>query len=677
MPDTLDRVVKTTCPRDCYDSCGVLIDVRDGAVRRVRADASHGRTHGALCGKCALAYNGAWIDPRKRLSAPLRRSGRKGAGAFEAVSWDEAMAGIAARLQSVVARRGGPSILQTHYTGTCSLIAGNFPLRFFNRIGATEVDPDTVCNKAGHEVLQLMYGSSTFGFDPRTSADARCLVVWGANPSACGPHIHKYWLQELRGHAKLIVVDPIRHDTAASADLHLAVRPGADALLAFSMLHAMRRQGLLDESFLAAHAEGWDAVRAQVDAADPALTAKRTGVDAALVEEAARWYGRGPSLLWMGQGLQRQASGGNVFRSVALLPAAAGQVGRAGTGLLYLNGAAHRGLDVDRLCGSALRSVPAPAVSHMDLAAALEDPARSAALFTWNNNIAASSPEQSRLRRALEREDLLHVAVELFETDTTRFADYVLPAASFMEFDDVVLPYFDYAVSAQVGAAAAPGQSLPNQEIFRRLARAMGYTEEPLFESDAALIEGFIAELGIGIAWSELARRGTVPWREQPVIPFAGPAFPTPGGRIDIASERWVAAGLSYAPRAEADAAPAQGRLRLLSPADGWLMNSSYGNDAEIARQLGAQSVRIHPAEAGRRGLQAGQAVRLRNGAGELEVTLDTSDAVPEGVALLPKGRWPMREAQGANVNVLHGGVRTDVGASNAVHSIEVEMIAL
>jgi len=676
MAEASERVVRTTCPRDCYDSCGMLVDVRGESVRRVRADPAHGRTGGALCSKCALAYNGAWIDPGVRLSAPLRRTGPKGSGSFVPVAWSEAIDGIAQRLQKVVAGSGGPSILQTHYTGTCSVIAGNFPLRFFNRIGATEIDPDTVCNKAGHDVLRIMYGASMLGFDPRTANDARCLVVWGANPSACGPHIHKYWLAGLCEHARLIVVDPIRHDTARSADLHLQVRPGSDALLAFAMLHAMRRQGLLDAAFLADRVSGWEAVQPQIDAADPALVCERIGVTAQAIEDAARLYGHGPSMLWMGQGLQRQASGGNVFRSVALLPAATGQLGRPGTGLLYLNGVVHRGLDVDRLCGSTLRREAAPSVSHMDMAAALEDRTRSSALFTWNNNIAASSPEQSRLRKALTREDLLHVAIDLFETDTTRYADYVLPAASFLEFDDMVLPYFDYAVSAQVRTAAPLGQSLPNQEIFRRLAHAMGYEDEPLFESDAALLDGFIEQLGIGITWPELAARGTVPWRPETVIPFADGVFPTASGRIDAASDQWIAAGLSFAPRAEADAPPGGDRLRLLSPADTWLMNSSYANDPEIARQIGPQSVWIHPAEAGRRQLREDQPVTLRNGTGKLSVTLKTSDRVPQGVALLPKGRWPLHEAQGANVNVLHGGVRTDIGASNAVHSIEVDLVA-
>jgi len=379
----------------------------------------------------------------------------------------------------------------------------------------------------------------------------------------------------------------------------------------------------------------------------------------------------------MGQGLQRQATGGNIFRSVALLPAGTGNLGRAGTGLLYLNGAAYRGIDVDRLCATQLRRAASPPLSHMDLAASLEDDARSSALFSWNNNIAASSPEQSRLKRALSRNDLFHVAIDLFATDTTQYADYVLPAASFLEFDDLVMSYFDYTVSAQVRTVDALGQSLPNQEIFRRLARAMGYEDELLFESDESLLDGFMRQLDIGKPFAELARLGTLHWRPDPIIPFADGIFPTSSGKIEVASDRWTDAGQSFSPRAHADAAPSGGRLRLLSPADAWLMNSSYANDAQISRQLGAQTVWIHPLEAERRNLHDDETVMLRNHAGNLTVNLRSSDSVPQGVALLPKGRWPLREQQRANVNVLHDGTRTDMGASNAVHSVEVEILSL
>src|SRR5579862_968329 len=192
MPSSRTEI-RTTCPRDCYDSCGVSVLLEDGRIRSVKGDAGHFVSQGSLCGKCSLAYNGAWIDPASRLTTPLRRIGPKGAGQFTSVSWDEALGAIAARLKIIAAQRP-ETIIHTHYTGTCSVIAGNFPTRFFKRVGATEVDPDTVCNKAGHEALNYTLGASFVGFDPRTARDASTILVWGANPSAAAPHIDRHWL---------------------------------------------------------------------------------------------------------------------------------------------------------------------------------------------------------------------------------------------------------------------------------------------------------------------------------------------------------------------------------------------------------------------------------------------------------------------------------------------------
>jgi len=314
-----DEFVRTACPRDCYDSCGILVVRRAGEVHAVRGDPSHPVSRGSLCGKCSTAYNREWRDPAARLTVPQRRTGPKGAGIYEPVSWDDALGDIAQRLQGIVASHGAAGILNAHYTGTISLLAGIAPMRFFNRLGATEVTPDTICNQAGHAALRSMYGTSLEGFDPRTASAANCLIVWGANPHASAPHAHEYWIPECPG--TVVVIDPVRTPTAAQADFHLQPFPGTDAALAFGLAHVMRRDGLLDRDFIAAHVVGWDEIEPAIAAADPDWCAAVTGVSAAHIEEVGRLYARGPSLLWLGQGLQRQAQGGNVMRACAMLHA--------------------------------------------------------------------------------------------------------------------------------------------------------------------------------------------------------------------------------------------------------------------------------------------------------------------------------------------------------------------
>ena len=391
---------------------------------------------------------------------------------------------------------------------------------------------------------------------------------------------------------------------------------------------------------------------------------------AALVEEAARVYAEGPSLLWLGQAFQRQSRGGNAMRAVAMLPALTGNLGRPGTGWAYVTGKGTRGIDGDYLAATHLARSPAP-VSHMDLADVLADPERSRALVCWNINPAASNPRPAELRRALARDDLLTVSLELFQTDTADLADYVLPAASFLESDDLVCSYFHHTLSAQVAAAPPPGEALPNSEIFRRLARAMELTEPELQESDRDLVDELLRRSGTGVGWDELAARGTVRLYPEPRIQYAELEFATPSGRIELASALGRRGRAWTHRHAAHDARPAGGRLRLLSPASPWAMNTSFANDPKIARRLGEPTVTVHPDDAALRGLRAGDRVELANDAGRMLATLAVEPIVPVGVAYCPKGHWPKRTRDRHNVNSLNAGTPSDMGRSTSVHGVE------
>ncbi|SHH36054.1 molybdopterin-containing oxidoreductase family protein [Bradyrhizobium erythrophlei] len=669
---TIPDKVLTTCPRDCYDACGILVERRDGKISRVVGDPNHFVSKGSLCGKCAVAYNGGFINSSSRLLHPLRRTGPKGAGQWEQITWDDAIAVIAAKLKPHIAGGRASKVIQAHYTGTVALLAGNFPLRFFNAIGATEVDPDTVCNKAGHAALQLVFGDSLSGFDPRTVKDSNCIMVWGANPATSAPHVDRHWLKSSK--ATRIVIDPIKHKTAQEADLFLQPRPGSDASLAFAMLHVIRELNLLDRSFIESHAIGWPSVAAQLDACTPEWGEAETGVPAALIRQAAEIYARGPSLLWLGQGLQRQPFGGNVFRACSLLPVATGNMMKPGAGLFYMNGFGFRGVDMGWVTGAEIAPGASPAISHMDLHEALADPRRSSVFFTWNCNPAASSPNQKKLVDALKREDLFHVAIDIFPTDTVDYADIVLPAASFLEFDDLVMSYFDWTVSAQTKASEPFGSSKTNMEMFRQIAEACRLSDRALFEQDGDMLEKLLHQSGIEMGFSELSERGTVFWSSKTGIPFVDGRFSTNSGKIELAGPAFVDAGLPTAPTPHADAPPAPGFWRVLSPASSWLMNSSYGSEERIRRQIGPQTGFINPAMANAAGLVEGEAVILFNETGELPMRVGFDAGVPQATILLHKGRWPKYEMAGANVNILNPGQKTDLAESSSVHGIEVRI---
>jgi anaerobic selenocysteine-containing dehydrogenase len=668
-----ERDVRTTCPRDCYDACGAIVRIAGDRIVHVRGDPEHPVSRGKLCRKCTLAYNGVFLDASARLTRPLVRIGRKGAGQFEPLDWDDALDLIADRLSAIERDHGGSAISYSHYTGTFSLLAYFFPIRLMRRLGATEIAPDTICNDAGHTALRYVYGTSLDGFDPRTAADAGCVLVWGANPSASAPHQHEHWLPEAPG--AVVVVDPLRTETAAQADLHLQPFPGSDAALAFGMVHVLARDRLANERFLARHAVGWEELRAVAATCTPSWTESRTGVPAADVERAAHLYGAGPSLLWIGQGLQRQPTGGNVVRSVATLPAVSGNLGRSGGGFLYLNGFASRGVDEDYLSGAQdYPDAPTP-VSHMELPAHLEDPGRTRAFVCWNVNPAASCPEQGRLRRALEREDLFTVVADVFPTDTVDLADVVLPAASWLEFDDLVVPYFNRALSAQVKAVDPPGDALPNSEIFRRLAAALGLKDAPLHEPDAEAIGRVLAGSDTGLNFAGLAHRGTVWTPADGVhVQFADLRFPTPTGRVELASEAAARDGHGRLPRPHVDERPERGRLRLLSPASTSSLNTSFSNETKVSRRAGPLTLALAAADAAALGLDDGELARVTSDAGSLVVPVEISKDVLPGVGLIPKGRWPKAEPRAANVNALTVARPSDMGASTTVHGLEVSV---
>ena len=666
-----DITILTACPRDCYDTCGIVVTKSNGEIVQVRGDPNHEVSRGKLCKKCSIAYNHEWISYKARLTQPLRRVGAKGEGKFEPVSWHVACKEIATKLKSIISTNGPQAILNAHYTGTISLLAFLFPMRFFNKLGATEVNPDTICNMAGHVALNYVYGNSLHGFDPRMVDSAKCIIVWGGNPSASGPHVNQHWLGEAK--AKIIVIDPVRTGTAEAADIHLQLFPGSDAALAYTMLNIIHRACLIAYDFVKVNTLGWEEIEPVLADCTPAWGEAMTGVPAALIEEAALIYAKGPSLLWLGQALQRQPNGGNVMRACALLPAHTGNLAKLGAGFLYLNwDLSQRHIDDTYLAAPHLSTGTIPKISHMDLAAYLEDTNKSRALFAWNINIAASNPEQIRLRKALAREDLFTVVLDLFPTDTTDYADFILPAASFLEFDDLIAGYFHLTLSAQAKATEPIGKSLPNQEIFRRLAHAMGYSEPELYERDEVILDKLMQKANLGESFSSLAAKGTIPVPKEPRIQFGDLMFATPSGKIELASSAAEADGHSRIPLPVADQKPKDGYLRLLSPATSWALNSSFGNVSKIQGHAAEATILMHPENAAERFLKMGDSALVSNATGQLKFIVTTVNTLQRGVVLVSKGRWPKEESQGININVLNPGIKTDMGESSAVHGVEV-----
>lgn len=668
------QTIKSHCPRDCYDGCGIVARIEPGKRPKISGDPEHPIARGKLCAKCGTAYNGVFQDEKFRLHSPLRRTGPKGSGQFEAIGWDLALDEIAQRLNGIIDRHGAESILTAKYSGTLSLLAFFFPDRWVNHVGASVVDYGTICNTAGYAAWEILFGTAAKGFDPRSARDASCILVWGANPSHTAPHMHQHWLQE--SPAKIVVIDPVRTKTAAAADLHLQLRPGTDAALAFAILHELRAQGRFDQAFIDEHTLGYVEVVADIERCTPQWAAPITGISADDIRRAASLYGAGPALLWCGQGLQRQPQGGNVMRAAGLLPALTGNVGKAGAGFYYLNETAElAGVDYGWLSGAALAGGTPKTVTALELADRLGQSDEFRALLIWNCNPLASCSNLRKLREACRREDLFTVVIDLFQTDSADFADIVLPAASFLEFDDLAYGYMNLLLGVQSRVREPIGDSLPNQEIFRRLAAAMDLDAPELQQSDDDMIDTLLRQCGFGEGFAGLQQQGYFAvGGDEPVLLFEDLEFDTPSGRIEIASQRAADAGLPGAPLPMVDDRPKDGQLRLISPASNWRMNDSYGNDPRLRKRAGLAELYLNALDAANLGISDGDRVELSNAQGALELVAVIDDIVPPGTVLSYKGRWPSLEPSGQNLNFLYAGLTTDMGDSSGVHGLMVEV---
>ena len=586
------RVVHAVCSHDCPDSCGVLVTVDEGTGRavKVEGDPAHPVTRGFLCGKVAKYLDRVYSP--ERLLYPMRRragaaKGPAGYGfakgreaeAFERVSWDEALGEIAARLGTIAAEHGPESILPYSYAGTIGQLGyGSMDRRFFHRLGASQLDR-TICAAAGGAAFTSVYGVKV-GTPPEDFAHAGLVIAWGANIHGNNVHLWPFIEAARRRGARLVVVDPYRTRTAALADVHLAIRPGTDTLLALGLMHVIFREGLEDRAYLERCTYGAAELRAHAlkDEHAPVAVAAVTGIAAEQVERLAREYARagrglpgdvGPAVVRLNYGIQRSENGGTAARAVAMLPLVTGAWQRRGGGVqLSMSGAFRfneRTLQMPELMLASRLGRPARVVNMSRLGAALTSadgdvggpPVK--ALFVYNSNAAAVAPNQNAVLRGLAREDLYTVVHEQFFTDTTDYADVVLPAPTFLEVKDVQGAYGHLYAQLSERAIAPLGEARSNVRMFAELARRMGFWERCFEDGEDELIaQALDVENSwlAGVTAERLREEGQVRLElpknaEGEMLPFSTAAwFRTASGRGEAGASAGVCRACGVARRA-------------------------------------------------------------------------------------------------------------------------------
>jgi anaerobic selenocysteine-containing dehydrogenase len=661
--------------------------VEAGRITDVVGDPRHPFTRGVICGK-VHDYAERVYGPTRVLT-PLRRVGAKGEGRFEPIGWDEAVDEIAHRWRRVIAQWGAEAILPFSYGGTLGLVQNRAGHSLFYALGASQLDR-TICVSTAYAGWQGTLGTVS-GNDSEQMVDSDLIVLWGINASHT--HINAMTLvkQARRRGAFVVCVDPYRTPTARQADWHLMPRPGTDGALALGVMHVLIGEGRVDQDYIQRATLGFTALAQHVKQYDPERVAAITGLTAEDVVTFARRYGATrAAFIRVGIGLSRHDNGGMTCRTIACLPALTGAYAHPAGGALLASSGAF-GLSNAVVERPDLMPRPAPRVINMiQLGRALTDPDLAPpvkALYVYNANPASIVPNQELVLRGLAREDLFTVVHEQHLTDTTDYADLVLPATTSMEHTDCYKSYGHFYVQLARPVIAPEGESRSNWAVTRLLAPAMGLRDPHFRKSEDDLIREALAsgDPSIeGITLERLEAEHSVRLRlGRPYLPFADGA-PTPSGKVEFVSESMARAGLpalpTYIPLVEGPEHTELARrypLQCIVPPNRFFLNSSFSQSELMRRRQRGPAVLLHPADGAARGIRSGDAVLVRSARGEARFTAELTDDTREGVAVVEGIWWNKHQTGGRGVNALTDDRTADMGGGPALHSnlVQVERL--
>jgi anaerobic selenocysteine-containing dehydrogenase len=670
------EVVRVACPHDCPDTCAMLVTVEDGVATKIQGDPAMPFTEGTLCTKVAYYLERTYAPDR--LLYPLKRIGKKGAGKFKRITWDEALDEIAARLKALAAQNP-QTILPCSYAGTMGMVQYmSMDRRFFNKLGASLLDR-TLCSSAGKAGIKATLGGSV-GMDPERFDEARLIILWGANPIVSNLHLWSRVQAAKRRGAKVIAIDPYRSLSAQKCTQHIALLPGTDGALALGMMHVLIAESLIDREYIEQYTLGYEPLKTRIlQQYSPEWAARTCGITVDEVRQLAREYGTTtPAAIRLNYGMQRHAGGGIAARTIACLPALTG-AWRDAAGGIVLTTADFYGFDHAALERPDLLAGRRPRViNHSKLGEALtsaEPPVR--ATIVYNNNPVAVCPDSEKVIAGFSREDLFTVVMDHFQTDTADYADIVLPATTQLEHYDVHKSYGHLYMLANNPAIAPLGESLPNSEVFRRLAARMGFDEPCFRDSDEDICRTALK----GVSWDRLKQTG---WQRLDVAerfaPFAQGGFPTPSGKCELYSASLEKQGVDplpfYNPPVELSNEELEKRypLSFLSPPARHFLNSSFANVARFREFEREPHLDMHPHDAAERGIADGDMVQVFNERGSYRLRARVNGKPRPGVVVAPSVWWKKYSPDGRNANNLTSQRTTDLGQGATFYDCRVQV---
>ena len=681
------HTVHGVCYHDCPDSCSWTVTVRGGEVVSFGPNDQNPYTGGSLCNKMEKFPLDVTYHPDRILS-PFKRVGRKGTGEFEPISWDQALDEVSGNLKNIIKTYGPESVLPFGYAGTQGMIQGSvMSNRFFARMGASLLGA-TICGSTAVTGTMLVNGQ-TLGVLPEDIVHSKYIVLWGTNTLHSNVHLWPLIQKARKAGARLITVDPFESATARVSDWHIQPMPGTDVALALGLMHVLIKEKLLDADYIEKHTLGFKELESHVAGYSPETVSQICDLPETVIEDFAREYARSrPSLIRILVGMEHNRNGGDAFRAVSMLPSLTGAWRDHGGGLMHMTyELAGESLNYERVeLHESMRQGESRTINMVELGKALTSPGTDPpvrALFVFNTNPVVTMPNQNLVRKGMEQEELLTVVLEHFVTDTAKYADYVFPATTQLEHWDVVDSWGQTYINLNQPAIQARGESRPNSEFFRLLAKKMGYTEAAFLETDLEIAKSIFRTdhpYLQGVTFEYLKEHGWARYKvPEPWLPHKEGNFNTSSGKCEFYNPDLAGQGISTLPaykkvpysQSQIDKFP----LQLLTiKSSRWFLNSSHANVSRLRKAEGTPALDISMVDAESRGIADGDKVRVFNENGEMLLRARIGKRTRKGVVCLPQGYWPSLLEGGSSANALTNDWLADLGGGSALQDTRVEV---
>ncbi|PWI56821.1 molybdopterin-dependent oxidoreductase [Sulfoacidibacillus thermotolerans] len=538
------KFVKTACPMDCYDSCSIVAEVDSNeTLVRIEGNDRHPITEGRLCGKGYKLLDRYRSD--RRILWPMKKVD----GKWQRITWEEVLKEIANEVQLAIRTYGPLSIMHTYDYGSSGILKLATD-RFFRMLGGFTDVTGSLCWAAGITAQEYDFGQAQSNDPEDIAQHAKHIVVWGRNVSVTNMHMVKYIRQAKKRGATLVVINPLKTDLDASADLIIRPKPGTDGILALAVCNELISNGRYDQSFVNQYTVGFDKFKDHVAAYDVTRAMDLCGITKNEVAYLTNIYADGPTSTLLGIGMQRYRNGGNTIRAIDALGAISGNIGMAGGGVNYAQREVADMVDWDHLTQRD-KTVPVREFSRVTQAREIldADPPIDV-LFISRTNLVAQVPNASLTRQALQKVRV-KILLESFMTQTADEVDYILPATTFFEEEDVMLISMWSSYLAYANQVVPPsGEARPDWMIFRDLARELQLGDELEISPEQLIKEIFepLHKKGGSIATCKSEGFIRLPIHS---VAYHNKVFATSSGKIELYSERAKQDG--HSPMAEPD----------------------------------------------------------------------------------------------------------------------------